>query len=419
MYEDVVRRVRVYFAMNYKLPEVLREKVNLRITLIDSAIALLLTGLGLLNLWIGWQVYQPVAFSIAIVLTSLAIIPLAFMRRFPLAVLITITVVILVYRQLDIPEGTFTLYSSLLALFSAGAFGNRKWWTIVRAVSLGTITANLVYLTFLGEQISYTSTAILSQILAILYHLFLFGAAWWIGDIFRARREREDELKQRTIELEYEREENARRAVIEERVRIARELHDVVAHHVSVIGVQAGAARRVLEKQPDKARESMSVIEKSSREAVSEMQRLLGLLRQDDGSAQLAPQPGLDQLTSLVEEIKIAGLPVELVIEGERRPLSPGVDLSTYRIIQEALTNTLKHAGPAEARVVLKYANGFIELEVSDNGKGVVGETGSKGRGLIGMKERVNLHGGKFEAYNLPERGFVVRAKLPLNEVST
>jgi len=397
----------------------LKDKIRRPIPILsDAAIALLLTGLGLLNLWIGWQVYQPVNLPISVAFTVMAIIPLVFIRKFPLAVLLVITVMLLPYRQLDIPEGTFTLYGYLLALFGAGAFGNRKWRNLVRGISLGLVIANLLYLTFLKEQTSHTGTAILSQVLAILWPLFLFGAAWWIGDIFRARRERENELRERTIELEHEREENARQAVMEERMRIARELHDVIAHHVSIIGIQAGAARRLLEKQPDKTKEALSAIEISSRASINEMQRLLGLLRQDKETNQLTPQPGLTRLSHLISEMKEAGLPVELRIEGEKRPLPLSIDLSAYRIIQEALTNVLKHAGLAEAKIVLRYAYGFIELEVVDNGQGVVERTEGKGRGLIGMKERVNLHGGELEAHNLPERGFVVRAKLPLNEGS-
>jgi signal transduction histidine kinase len=386
--------------------------------LVDVVIALLLTALGLLNLWISWQIYQPVALSLAIVLTFIAIIPLIFMRRFPLIVLLTITVILLIYRQLDIPEATFTLYAYLLALFSAGAFGIQRWRTIIRGISAGTMTIHLLYLTFFKEQISHTGVAVLSQVLVILWPLFLFGAAWWIGDIFRSRRERENELRERTIALEYEREENARRAVLEERVRIARELHDVVAHHVSIIGVQAGAARRLLEKQPDKAKEALSAIEVSSRESIGEMQYLLGLLRQNNEVNPLAPQPGLAQLPHLISEMKEAGLSVELKIEGEQKPLPLSVDLSTYRIIQEALTNTLKHAGPAKAKIVLRYSKSSVELEVVDNGQGMVKKIEGKGRGLIGMKERANFHGGTLEAHNLPERGFIIKATLLLDERS-
>jgi signal transduction histidine kinase len=256
---------------------------------------------------------------------------------------------------------------------------------------------------------------ILYQLSVVLLNVFLFGAAWWIGEVFRIRREHELKLQERTIQLEHERDENAQRAVLDERVRIARELHDVVAHHVSVMGIQAGAARRTLKQQPEKASESLSLIEESSRQAVGELQRLLGFLRQQNQRDELSPQPGLGQLEALIEHMREAGLPVQIKIEGEQKPLPPGVDLSAYRIIQEALTNTLKHAGPASALVTIRYSGHAIELEVVDNGHSTV-QTGSnenRCRGLIGMRERVSLHGGEFSAGKITGNGFFVKAKLP------
>jgi signal transduction histidine kinase len=248
-------------------------------------------------------------------------------------------------------------------------------------------------------------------------NLFLFGTAWWVGELFRSRREREADLKERTEQLKIEREENAQRAVLDERVRIARELHDVVAHHVSVMGIQAGAARKVLNKQPDKANEALSTIEASSRQAISELHRLLGFLRPKNQVEGVAPQPSLKYLDILVEEIRNSGLPVEIRIIGKEQTIPEIIDVSAYRIIQEALTNILKHAGPAKATVTLKYLHDMIELDISDNGKGKVTNSEKKpgGRGIIGMKERVNLHGGELETGNKPDGGFFVRAKLPLD----
>jgi signal transduction histidine kinase len=253
----------------------------------------------------------------------------------------------------------------------------------------------------------------------MLLNLFLFGAAWWIGDVWRTRREREIELRESNIQLKHEREENARRAVLNERVRIARELHDVVAHHVSVIGIQAGVARKAMSRWPEKAQEALSLIEISSRQAVNELQRLLGILRSGTKTDETAPQPSLQQLDNLIAEVKEAGLQVELIIEGDKRPLPSGVDLSAYRIIQEALTNTIKHAGPATATVTMNYQEDTIELEIADTGRGhaQTGEPVITGTGLLGMKERVNLHGGEFEAGNAPGGGFLVRVKLPLNGI--
>jgi len=397
-----------------KLFSRLRAGFDWRVLALDGGIAVVLAGLAVLNLFIGWQIYQPVATPLALALTVLAVLPLAWRRRYPLGVLAFITALILALRLLDIPEETFTLYSALLALLSAGVFGNPRWRTPVRIGCVSAIAVAVIYIMFVRDQAGiFSQNAVLSLSLAILYNLCLYGIAWWFGDVFRQSRERERDLKIRTVELEHEREENAQRAVLEERVRIARELHDVVAHHVSVIGVQAGAARHVLDKQPEKAREALSQIEASSRQAVNEMYQLLGLLRQD-AAPSLAPQPGLSQLPGLVREMGEAGLPVAVRVEGIARPLPAGVDVSAFRIIQEALTNTLKHAGPAHAAITLIYGDDFIEIEATDDGAGAAMRAEGRGRGLIGMRERVNLHGGTLEAGPLPEKGFRVRAKLPL-----
>jgi len=183
------------------------------------------------------------------------------------------------------------------------------------------------------------------------------------------------------------------------------------------MGIQAGGARRVLPQQPEKAKEALSLIESSSRQAVSELHRLLGFLRQGQKTDELSPQPSLRQLSALVNDMQDAGLPVEVKIEGVERSLPPGIDLSAYRIIQEALTNTLKHASATKATVTISYANSAVELEIVDNGKGLAGADGRefRGKGIMGMRERVSLHGGKFEAGNIREGGFSVRIVLPVN----
>jgi signal transduction histidine kinase len=185
------------------------------------------------------------------------------------------------------------------------------------------------------------------------------------------------------------------------------------------MGIQAGAARRILKQQPEKANEVLSQIEASSREAVAELQCLLGFLRQHSQTDELAPQPTLRQLDLLISHMREAGLPVEVRIEGEPKTLPPSVDLSAYRIVQEALTNTLKHAGPARATVTLRYDSGAISIEIMDNGHGSEESENVeiKGRGLIGMRERVSLHGGEFTAGKAAGAGFVVRARLPLTGV--
>jgi signal transduction histidine kinase len=384
----------------------------------DGLIALFLSVLALLNLWLAWERTQPVPLAVAVGLTLLIILPLTLRRRFPLVLLLVMTALLVLYRSLDIPEGSFTAYGLMLALFGAGAYGHRRWRTWARGISMVAVAADLTYLVFFaGESWSFPVSTVLLRILVLLLNLFLFGAAWWIGDVWRSRREREMELKERTVQLVHEREENARRAVLDERVRIARELHDVVAHHVSVMGVQAGAARRVMERQPEKAQEALSMIESSSRQAVAELHRLLGFLRRDSQTDGLAPQPGLRQLDSLINEVREAGLEVRVEVEGEARPLPSGVDTSAYRIVQEALTNTLKHAGPTRASVTIRYQSQAVELEIVDGGRGLPPQDGQEanGRGIIGMRERAYLHGGEFESGNVPEGGFLVRVRLPLN----
>ena len=382
--------------------------INRRPLIIDGAIALFLSMLALVLLWYYWEFSQPVHPALAVVLTLAVILPLTLRRRFPLFVLLVINALLILYRLLDVPEGTATAYALLLALFSAGAYGTRRWRTWARGISVASVAVALTYLLFFRlptdtSLFAYEENQVLAQIATILLNLFLFGAAWWVGDIFRIRREREEE--------------NARQAVINERVRIARELHDVVAHHVSVMGIQAGGARRVLPQQPEKAQEALSLIESASRQAVSELHRLLGFLRQGQQDDELSPQPSLQQLNALVKQIHEAGLPVEVKIEGVERQLPPGIELSAYRIIQEALTNTLKHAGAAKATVTIRYVNNAVELEIIDNGKGLTRSGGQefRGKGIMGMRERVSLHEGRFETGNVPDGGFSVRVTLPVN----
>ncbi len=383
----------------------------------DGMVATALVGLAFLNLYINWGNDTVLRAALAIGLTLLVILPFTLRRRYSLAVLSFMTFSILVYRSLNIPESSFTLYALLLAFFSAGAYGASPWRDRIRLLSAFATIGYLAYsVFFVGRGWIFPVKTALSQISVVLAEAFLFGAAWWIGNVFRIRRIHETELQERTIQLEQERDENARRAVLDERVRIARELHDVVAHHVSVMGIQAGAARRILRQQPEKANEVLSLIETSSRQAVTELQRLLGFLRQESQVDELAPQPSLNQLEVLVKHMREAGLPVEVKIEGEPQPLPPGVDLSAYRIVQEALTNTLKHAGSATAYVTLRYVPNTLELEIRDTGSNQVPDDipEKKGRGLIGMRERVSLHGGEFFARGIPGVGFIVRATLPL-----
>jgi signal transduction histidine kinase len=242
----------------------------------------------------------------------------------------------------------------------------------------------------------------------------LFAIAWLAGFALRERSAEAASAEERALDAESEREENARRAVFAERVRIARELHDVVAHHVSMMGVQAGAARVVIDRDPAKAKDALGAIETSSRQAVGELHRLLGFLRQDGDADGLAPQPGVAQLGRLVASMSDTDLAVAISVEGESRPLPPTVDVSAYRIVQEALTNTLKHARASHAQVHLRYWPDELEVEVVDDGRGA-GNGGAHrdgGLGLIGMRERAALHGGRLTAGTAPGGGFAVQVRL-------
>jgi signal transduction histidine kinase len=210
---------------------------------------------------------------------------------------------------------------------------------------------------------------------------------------------------------EREREVAAREAVVEERARIARELHDAVAHSVSMMVIQAGAERRVL--GDGSTREVLQTIEQIGRDALTEMRRLVGMLR-TDSSDRLAPQPRLADLPTLMTQVREAGLPVEFRVDGQRRELPVGIELSAYRIVQEALTNVLKHAGRATACVSVRYGSDSLELEIADDGAGVPADVPGGGHGLAGIRERVTLYGGKFDASPSQDGGFAVRVLLPL-----
>ena len=219
-------------------------------------------------------------------------------------------------------------------------------------------------------------------------------------------RERRAQLAERERDLV------AREAVLEERSRIARELHDAIAHNVSMMVVQAGAERRVLDRTNGSTGEVLETIERIGRGALTEMRRLVGMLR-SDAKDPLTPQPGLGDLPTLITQVREAGLPVELRVEGERRELPVGIELSAYRIVQEALTNALKHAGEARASVNIRYGVDSLELEIVDNGAGAQAPVASGGHGLAGMRERVALYGGRLDTGRRPSGGFAVRVLLP------
>ena len=383
----------------------------------DLVFAMVLLFLALLSLTAVWDLgEQEIHWIGATVLTIGVVLPLALRRRIPLIVMVFSSALLILYRELEIPEGTLTGNSALLYVLSAAAFGDRKWRSRVIALNYVALMGYITYRVATADLSSFEGNAPLFKVLSLVWPYFIFAVAWWFGEVIRTRRERESQLAERSEELAREREENARRAVIEERVRISRELHDIIAHHVSVMGVQAGAARRVLTRQPQKAIEALSVVESSSRQAVAELQRMLGFLRSQGEAENLAPQPGMRELDALATEMRGAGLPVTLRIEGEETQPPASVDLSAYRIVQEALTNTLKHARrPVEAFVTVRFSEDALEVEILDNGKGTAVTDASKtGNGLVGMRERVALHGGKLDCGPRSEEGFFVRASFAL-----
>jgi signal transduction histidine kinase len=259
--------------------------------------------------------------------------------------------------------------------------------------------------------VDYQTTAAFSD---FFWTMLILTLAWFFGVALGTRTEQARELRLRVETAERERAIAAERATSEERSRIARELHDVVAHSVSVMVVQASGVRRLLRDDQEREREALVSVEQIGRQALTEMRRMLGVMRTgEDQPAALAPQPGLQHLDRLIAQVEEAGLPVTLHIEGERPDLSPGVDLSAYRIIQEGLTNALKHAHGAHADVVIRYADGLVQLEIADDGVGSANGAGG-GHGLVGMRERVAVYGGTLEAGPRDGGGYVLRAELPM-----
>src|SRR4051812_33066345 len=341
----------------------------------DSILAAALAGASLISLYTTLELlrqdpkfHDPHKTGIVVFLL-LATLPLALRRRFPLAIPTVVVAAFVIGRIALHPEFPglqweqyMTVWACWIALYTAVALGKGTWQrpvvvALLAAALLGEVVRELFYKggPFKGLP--------LNQSFFLAYNVGFIALPVVLGVAVRSLRERQAELAEQTSELRREREENARRAVLEERVRIARELHDVVAHHVSVMGVQAGAARRVMGRQPEKAQEVLSSIERSSRQAVDELHRLLGFLRRADQLDELAPQPDLAQLPDLVAQAGQAGLTVELSVEGEPRPLPRTLEVSAYRVIQEALTNALKHSGGATATVHVDYTETTLEIE--------------------------------------------------------
>jgi signal transduction histidine kinase len=247
----------------------------------------------------------------------------------------------------------------------------------------------------------------------LIFTPLLFAIGWVAGFAMRERAEQAEAAELRAAHAEREREAAARIAVAEERARIARELHDIVAHAVSVMVLQVGAVRHKLPETLSEDREALENVEQTGRTALAEMRQLLGAMRRDGDDLELAPQPGFDRLDSLAEEVGRAGLPVRVHVDGEPFPLPRAIDLSAYRIVQEGLTNALKHARASHADVTVRYAPGELRIEVADDGRGGATDDGL-GHGLVGVRERVKIYGGEMTAEPAPGGGFILRTRLPV-----
>jgi signal transduction histidine kinase len=370
----------------------------------DSVLALILTVIAVGSTVVSRTRYGFAFPVLAAIVTLFTTIPIALRRYRPLAVL-AVTVIaetlLLIFRP-----GAGAPVGVIVALYTVAAYCERR--VSIRAAALAALPITVAVIVNNGARTGQ-----------VIPELAVFAIAWVVGDNIRTRRAYLAELEARAARLEREREDKADRAVIEERARIARELHDVIAHNVSVMVVQAAAGEDVFDEDPGKARESLAAVASTGRAALTELRRLLGVIRAEDDRSDTAyaPQPGLERIDELIGQVRETGLPVELSVLGEARPLPEGVGLCAYRIVQEALTNTLKHAHASTAQVQLRYVADALELQVLDDGRGTTSLNGEiDGQGLIGMRERVALFGGELTAEPRPGRGYEVRARLPLEE---
>ncbi len=343
-------------------------------------------------------------------------VPLAFItgaalywrRRYPLHVFALQGLIVVVMMAIDIDDplpGAVVLGTYSLAAFTPERRLSVTYFTGFVLAVLATVVI--------------TSPSYVPDTLLIA---LVLGGAWVIGDSLRTRRQYQDSVLDRAERAEELRDSLAHQAVAEERTRIARDLHDVVAHSMSLMVVQAGVARRVAATDPQASMAALEAIETVGRNSLGEMRRILGVLRGEDDANTLAPQPDIAAIKTLVDEFRSAGLPITVTMAGTPRSLSPSVELTAYRIVQESLTNTLKHAGPSAATVIIDFDDDTLHIEVEDDGRGVstfpATNTGTQ-KGHVGMRERVAAFGGSFTVGPRPDRGYHVAATLPLDGTDT
>jgi signal transduction histidine kinase len=340
----------------------------------------------------------------AILATLGIILPLFFRRRWPLYAPLVSGIVFAASSFQDgrfVPSGLITTLVAITGFTCLGLVRDRTQALAGLAFGIG-VDAIVAHNDPRGGAGNFVFTSI------------VFSIAWGIGFALSRKYWEAEQARERAIRAERERVERARLAVVDERTRIARELHDVVGHSVSVMTVQAAAARRLLKPHQEKEREALLIVEQTGREALAEMRKMVGVLRRPEEGPALAPQPSLEHLDKLVAHTQERGLSVDVRIEGTPEELPAGVDLTAYRLVQEGLTNAIKHANAAHAEVVVRYADGAVEVSVTDDGAGD-GQGDSGGHGLVGMRERVAVYGGELEAGPQATGGYRLRARLPIS----
>ncbi|MFE3069365.1 sensor histidine kinase [Streptomyces sp. NPDC059247] len=382
---------------------------------VDTFWAVVLLGFSLLSVGATYQeVGRPIAHGLVAVLFSLVV---ALRRRAPEKMLVLAVLLGLVQLALDLTP-SIADFAMLVIVFTVAAHDGPRWASRLALVA-GLAASPLSQLRWPLEGSESGAARVFFTIIMTVP----FVLAWVLGDSLRTRRAYFAQLEERASRLEREREAQAKVAVAAERARIARELHDVVAHNVSVMVVQADGAAYVMDSSPETAKQALETISTTGRQALAEMRRLLGILRtgEHEEAGEYVPQPDVGQIEDLVEQVRGAGLTVDFAIEGSPRPLPSGVELTAYRIVQEALTNSRKHGGPdVGASVRLVYFDDGLGLLVEDDGRGAPqemyedGGADGRGHGLIGMRERVGMVGGTLDAGPRPGGGFRISALLPL-----
>jgi signal transduction histidine kinase len=339
---------------------------------------------------------------LAVPAIALITLPLLLRRRFPFAAPATVWLLAAAVSFLDgqlVPSAASAVVAGFAAAYLLGNLGNAALARVGLAIVIG--GAGIVLIDDPNRQVG-----------ELIFTPLLFVLGWFAGFAMRERADQTEAAEVRAAHAERERETAARLAVAEERIRIARELHDIVAHSVSVMVLQVGAVRHRLDGRAEDT-EALKSVEQTGRTALAEMRRLLGAMRREDDDLALAPQPALANLGVLIEQVSGAGLPVQLQVDGAPYPLPDALDVSAYRIVQEGLTNALKHSGASQADVTVRYASDELQLEVRDNGKGASPD-GHHGHGLVGVRERVKIYGGEMTTETASGVGFVLRTRLPL-----